>query len=119
MKKKFEYLPVTLLISGLILTVIVMTLLYMFWSDLWPYIRDIPSPTGEYRLEQRYTDFITPGYRGKTFLVYGGQYWFVDDVGPGSAGWLSDTEFFIGNRHHMKDRGFYQEYSVFDFISEE
>ncbi len=108
-----------LLICLLVLALILLwVLLYMFYSDLWPYINDIPSPTGEYRLEQRYTDFLTPGYRGKTFLVCGNRRWFIDDVGPGSAGWLSDTEFFVGDRS-AKDHGFYEEYSVFDFIGEQ
>ncbi len=105
---------ICLLVPAIILLLV---LLYMFCSDLWPYINDIPSPTGEYRLEQRYTDFLTPGYRGKTFLVCGNRRWFVEDVGPGCAGWLSDTEFFVGDRHGM-DRSFYEEYSVFDFIEE-
>ncbi len=105
---------ICLLVLALILLFV---LLYMFCSDLWPYINDIPSPTGAYRLEQRYTDFLTPGYRGKTFLVCGNRRWFVDDVGPGYAGWLSDTEFFVGSRSE-KGHGFYEEYSVFDFIGE-
>lgn len=116
MKKKFEYLPLILLISGLILALIVTVLLYLFWSDLWPYSLDIPSPTGEYHLEQRYTDFLTPGYRGKTFLVYQDRRWFIDDVGPSYAGWLSDTEFFVGDRS-FSDRSC--EYSVFEFIPSE
>ncbi len=117
MKKKLpEIPPQALLISALILTFIIMVLLYMFWSDLWPYSLDIPSPTGEYHLEQRYTDFLTPGYRGKTFLVYQDRRWFIDDVGPSYAGWLSDTEFFVGDRSFS---GRSCEYSVFEFIENE
>ena len=114
MKKKLpKHLPLSLLILAIALLVVVMILLYMFWSDLWPYSLDIPSPTGEYRLEQHYTDFLSPGYRGKTFLVCQNRRWFLDDIGPGYAGWLSGTEFFVGDR---SVESLYREYSVFDFI---
>lgn len=104
------------LICLLVLAIILLfVLLYMFCNDLWPYRLDVPSPTGEYRLEQRYTDFLTPGYRGKTFLVCENRRWFVDDIGPGYAGWLSDTEFFVGDRNEPES-DLYREYSVFDFI---
>lgn len=112
-KKAFPHLPLFLLICTLVLLVVIMILLYLFWSDLWPYSLDIPSPTGEYHLEQRYTDFLTLGYRGKTFLVYQNRRWFLDDIGPGSAGWLSDTDFFVGDRNHAD---LCRQYSVFDFL---
>lgn len=114
-KKRSERLLSPWLISAFIAFVAVMVSLYAFWSELWPYSLSIPSPTKEYYLEQRYTDFLTPGYRGKTYLVYQNQCWFIEDIGPGYAGWLSDTEFFVGDRHLESHS---DTYSVFDFIYE-
>ncbi len=111
MKKSYVWLTIGLLL----LSFLGITLLQMFHSDFWPYTLRTPSPNGEYCLEQRYTDFGTVGYRGKTFLIHGKQRWFIDDVGPGHADWLSDTEFYIGQRF----TDWYEEHSVFDYIGED
>lgn len=80
--------------------------LHIFCDAFWPNRFRIPSPNGEYALEQRYIDMRGAGYRGKTYLLANGRYYFIDSVGPGYAGWESDTVFYVYDGT----------YSVFDFI---
>lgn len=84
--------------------------LNLFCDSLWAGRLVKPSPTGEYALEQRYTGFLTAGYRGRTYLVANGTCYKVDDVGPGGVEWLSDDMFCVSYY------GYEHTYSVFDFI---
>ncbi len=89
--------------------------LNLFWDGLWPYRLEEPSPTGEYVLEQRYTDFLTPGYRCRTYLVAGGRRYRVSDAGPGGAAWLSEDTFGVEYREYR----WKNIYSVADWIEGE
>lgn len=88
-------------------------LLNVFCSRFYPYRVTISSPSGTYAIEQRYTDFLSAGYRGKTFLVTPRGRWFVDNFGPGYTSWVSDTAFIVTyDAHHIT------EYHVSDFDKE-
>ncbi len=108
MKKGYVWLAIGLVF----LSFLGIMLLQTFDSSFWPHVLRYPSPSGEYCLEHRYTDFGGYGCRGKLFLVHGRHRRFIVDVGPGHAGWLSDTEFCIG----QPTDDWYAEYSVLDYV---
>lgn len=66
---------------------------FLFCDILWPYRLTIPSPTGQYALEQRYLDMGGWGYWGRTYLLANGTYYRIDDIGPGHANWTDDEVF--------------------------
>lgn len=61
-----------------------------FW-ERWP----IPSPTGEYRLEQRILDVGGWGYRCRTYLYADGKCYKISKGGIGTAHWLDDETFAV------------------------
>ena len=109
-KIPWRRLLVGLLACGAVWSVV---LLNMFCSWFYPYRMTISSPSGAYVIEQRYTDFLSAGYRGKTFLATPRGRWFVDDFGPGYASWVSETAFAV-----TYDADNITEYHVSDFDKE-
>lgn len=88
------------------LLVIILLMSTLFCDQFWPYRITIPSPTGQYALEERYIDMGGWGYRGKTYLLAKRRYYKVDDVGPGYAYWLDEEKFSV----------YGETYAVSDFI---
>ena len=75
-----------------------------FLDILWPYRLTIPSPTGQYALEQRYLDMGGWGYRGRTYLLANGTYYRIDDIGPGHVSWTDDKVFSVyGENYAVSD----------------
>ena len=86
---------ILVLISLMLLFCFVSLVCAFFCDAYWPYRLTITSPSGEYVLEQRYTDRGGWGYRSRTYLLVNGKYYRVDEVGPGYAGWKDDVTFFV------------------------
>lgn len=93
-------------------TACVLPFLFLLFLSGEHFTLQYPSPNGEYFLEQRCYE-VGPGYYGKTYLAQGSRRWYVDNYGPGHAGWLSDTEFYVGSYPY----GDYTTFSVSDFAS--
>ena len=72
---------------------LVTSLLYSdsWWPTRWP----IPSPTGEYRLEQRILDVGGWGYRCRTYLYADGKSYKISKGGIGTAHWIDDETFAV------------------------
>lgn len=88
---------------------------YGFCDIFWPYRNTVPSPTGDYALEQRYMDW-GPSYRCHTYLLANNRYYKISNIGPGGAYWDDEETFSVGYRFYEWHG---KTYTVSDFTGEQ
>lgn len=103
------------LIPLMFVFIIAFFLVTVFCDAFWPYRLTVPSPTGDYALEQRYMDW-GPSYRCHTYLLANNRYYKISNIGPGGAYWDDEETFSVGYRFYEWHG---KTYTVSDFTGEQ